>query len=148
MLTHDLTWLVGLLEGEASFLMGPPCKPNRPRILLSMTDIDVVQRAALLLEIGGIVTRRFPSDSHKKPAYVITLYGSRAVKVMRTLLPLMSKRRTEQIEAAIWSYQPKRQAKYDHTSGIEYHSVDSPETPLSRDVYWLAGILEAEGSFL
>jgi hypothetical protein len=145
---HDLTWLAGLLEGEASFLMGPPCKPNRPRILLSMTDIDVVQRAASLLEIGGIVTRRFPSDSHKKPAYVITLYGSRAVRVMRTLLPLMSKSRIGQIGAAIESYRPRHRTKHDHTSGIEFFGTGASDVPLFHDIYWLAGVLEAEGSFL
>jgi hypothetical protein len=148
MQAHDLTWLAGLLEGEASFLSGPPVRPNRSYITLSMVDIDVVQRAALLLDIDGIVTRRFPPDSNKKPTYVITLYGSRAIKVMRTLIPLMSKRRTEQIEAAIKSYQPKRRTKHDHTSGIDYYGTDSPDASPFHDMYWLAGILEAEGSFL
>lgn len=143
---HDLTWLAGLLEGEGSFLKGPPCRPNRPRIWLSMTDFDVVQRAASLLDIEAIHTKRYSSESHNKPAYIITLYGSRAIKMMRTLLPLMSKRRTGQIEAAIKSYHPKRRTKYDHTLDLE--STDSAEAPLCRDIHWLAGILEAEGSFL
>ena len=46
----DLTWLAGLLEGEGSFLKAPPSDPNCPRISLEMTDKDVVERAALLMQ--------------------------------------------------------------------------------------------------
>jgi hypothetical protein len=68
--------------------------------------------------------------------------------MMRTLLPLMSKRRAGQIEAAIKNYHLKRRVKYDHSSGIECYGTDSAEAALCRDIHWLAGILEAEGSFL
>jgi hypothetical protein len=67
---------------------------------------------------------------------------------MRSLLPLMSKRRARQINAAIESYKPKRSTKHDHIKSVDYYSAGSHTAPLERDKYWLAGLLEAEGSFL
>jgi hypothetical protein len=48
----ELYWLAGLLEGEGSFVKGPPSRPNCPIVQLAMTDGDVVERAARLLGRG------------------------------------------------------------------------------------------------
>jgi hypothetical protein len=48
MTDQDFYWLAGLLEGEGSFLPGPPSAPNSLRIALMMTDADVVARVAAL----------------------------------------------------------------------------------------------------
>src|SRR5450759_1986345 len=122
--TNELTWLAGLLEGEGSFLSGPPSKPNRPCISLSMADLDIVQRAAGLVGVRAIQTRRFPAEESREPIYVIYLYGSRAVTLMLTLRPLMSRRRSTQIGAAVASYIPKR-AKNDICTRT-YEKCDDP----------------------
>lgn len=45
-------WLIGLLEGEGSFMKGPPSQPNSARIALAMTDLDVVEKVANIWNMG------------------------------------------------------------------------------------------------
>ena len=40
----ELHWLAGLLEGEGSFMTGPPSSPGLPVIAVNMTDQDVMAR--------------------------------------------------------------------------------------------------------
>ncbi len=94
----DLYWLAGLLEGEGSFMKGPPSKPNAPYISLQMTDEDVVARAANLFQVG------YQRTKNRKPglwkaSYMVQFRGSRAASLMRDLRPLMGVRRKSQIEA-------------------------------------------------
>jgi hypothetical protein len=49
-------WLV--LEGEGSFIAGPPSAPRTPAVVLSMVDRDVVARAADLLDASVHVVPR------------------------------------------------------------------------------------------
>ena len=127
---HDLYWLAGLLEGEGSFRRPPPCEAKYPRITLQMTDLDVVQRVAALFEINYIYTQKYSREDWKT-SYSTLVKGKRAVHIMNQLYPLMGERRKQQIENAI-GYQP--------TS--EYVSTDEDW------FYWLAGLLEGEGSFM
>lgn len=96
----DIFWLAGLLEGEGSFLAGPPSAPHCPAIALSMTDRDVVERAARLLDRAVCVVRPKPGSNHKT-AYVTTVKGAAAVTWMGVLGPLMCTRRSAQMERAI-----------------------------------------------
>jgi len=96
-----LEWLAGILEGEGSFLSGPPSRPRAPAIVVGMSDLDVVQRVAKLLGVNFVnVTERLPH----KTMYKTAVTGSRAVELMRLLHPLMGERRGRQIEKAIASY--------------------------------------------
>jgi LAGLIDADG-like domain len=94
-----LSYLAGLLEGEGSFLKPPPSSPDQSAVALSMTDRDVVQRTALLLEATcwTVANRQKP---HHKIAYTTRVRGRRAVEVMEALYPLMGARRQRQITAA------------------------------------------------
>ena len=38
----EIAWLAGLLEGEGSFMPGPPSNPRMPIICLAMNDADVM----------------------------------------------------------------------------------------------------------
>jgi hypothetical protein len=100
----DLCWLAGLLEGEGSFLAGPPSAPRSPAIQFWMTDRDVVERAAAMMDaaVMPIPARR----DGWKTAYAVRLRGARAVVWMKRLRPLMGMRRSEQIDRAMASYQP------------------------------------------
>lgn len=97
----ELMWLAGLLEGEGSFLKGPPSQPHIPRISLQMTDGDVVSRAADLMQVGHKVKPRRRQNPNWKPVYQAVLTGKRAVALMKALKPHMGARRQTQIAAAI-----------------------------------------------
>jgi len=104
MLLVDLHWLAGLLEGEGSFIVGPPSARNQPRISISMTDEDVILRVAKLFGVAHVHGRRATGKAHWKPAFQVQLRGRRGVELMRELRPLMGERRREQIDRAVASY--------------------------------------------
>ena len=75
-LRDDLLWLAGLLEGEGSFVKGPPSRPNAIGIAVEMIDEDVVERLANLFRVALV---RLPSRNHKwKPTFRVLLRGDRA----------------------------------------------------------------------
>ncbi|WP_144722258.1 hypothetical protein [Cellulosimicrobium sp. TH-20] len=91
----DLLWLAGLCEGEATFDLH---RGKYPRIRLGMTDRDVIGRAATL--IGS----RVRASLHGKPAQATwhtEVSGTRAVEVMRALLPHMGSRRSGKIATVL-----------------------------------------------
>lgn len=104
----DAMWLIGLLEGEGSFVVDKPAANRRarpyPRIALQMTDYDIMQRAAQLLDtpMHGPYIKPAP----RKPAWAIMVGGLKAAEYMRVLLPYFGARRQEQIRAAISGWQP------------------------------------------
>ena len=102
--THDLHWLAGLLEGEGTFIAGPPSAPRSPAVQLSMADRDVVDRAAALLEctVTIVPARR----DGWRTAYCVRVRGARAVAWMQRLRPLLGSRRQEQIDRAIACHGP------------------------------------------
>jgi hypothetical protein len=96
----DLMWLVGLLEGEGSFIFPAPSEPTSPRVTLQMTDEDVVRRAARLMGI------EYVHKSHRhpdiwKPTYQVSLKGKRARALMEQLLPYMGVRRSQRIRGIL-----------------------------------------------
>lgn len=96
----DLHWLAGLLEGEGSFLVGPPSSPRTPRIQLPMTDRDVVERAARLFDRPVWRSDRGLELGYR-PVYLTSIKGAAAVHLMIALKPLMGRRRTAQIDRAL-----------------------------------------------
>lgn len=100
----DLYWLAGLLEGEGSFLKGPPSKPNSPLISVEMKDEDIVAR------VSKLFGRAYHKLSSKKEGwsdtYRVQITGTRAMSLMRLLSPHMGSRRQEQISKALESYNP------------------------------------------
>lgn len=101
----ELAWLAGLLEGEGSFLRGPPSAPNTPVAKVQMTDRDVIARVAALFEVGYVNESQ---HEEYKTAYQTMLRGERAVELMKRLRPFMGARRQGQIDEVLASYSPKR----------------------------------------
>ena len=101
---RDLCWLAGLIEGEGTFLAGPPSAPRTPAIQVSMVDRDVVERAGSLLEGSVQVVRS--RRANWRTAYCVRIRGIRAVLWMRRLRPLMGTRRQKQIDRALAGYGP------------------------------------------
>ncbi len=101
----DLGWLAGILEGEGSFMAGPPASPNRTILSAITTDYDVAERVAAFL--GTHTTSyRTPEQPHYKQAYVVRITGARARAWMDKLRPLMGARRQAAIDRAIQSFVP------------------------------------------
>lgn len=96
--TIELHWLAGLLEGEGSFMQGPPSDPHKPIISIEMTDKDVVARVSSLF--GTKVLTPVKRGQYKQ-TYVCRVRGARAVALMQQLYPLMGIRRQRQIGKAL-----------------------------------------------
>lgn len=101
-----LGWLAGLLEGEGSFISGPPSKPHSPRISIQMTDRDVMENVGALFGRGLFAKQ--PQNPRNKMIYSCYQQGSRAVALMKFLRPLMGTRRQAQIDKALASYKPHK----------------------------------------
>lgn len=98
----DIYWLAGYLEGEGCF---SHLKERRfPRISLATTDYDVIDRVALLLDVGISFQKKRPLQN--KPIYRLQLAGRRAVGWMMTLYPLMGKRRKQKILDLLRDWNP------------------------------------------
>ena len=89
-------WLVGLLEGEGSFI----CSSKSLTIQLRMTkDEDTMTRAAIIL---GAKLRKYSARKLEyNDVYYLALNGTPAKIWMERLLPYMSARRQEQIKISI-----------------------------------------------
>jgi hypothetical protein len=100
----DIAWLTGLLEGEGSFLMSE----RSIAITVSMTDRDVIDRAATLL--GGRVYKRSESRAPRprKPAWRAQVKGPRATGWMMTAYSFLGARRREQVRHAIAAWRAMR----------------------------------------
>lgn len=94
-------WLAGLLEGEGSFLEGPPSDPNRPRVVVGSTDRDVIEPVS---DVFGVDYIAEVQREDYKPFYKVQLRGTKAIDLMEEIRPLMSDRRQRQIDEAIASY--------------------------------------------
>lgn len=103
---YQLHWLAGLLEAEGSFLKGPPSAPHQPRISLSMTDKDIIEKVSLLWGVKYHPSGKARCEEKRwTPAVAVSLKGSRAVALMERLWPLMGKQRQIQMDAALACYQ-------------------------------------------
>src|SRR2546430_6765467 len=112
-----------------------------------MTDVDVVERVAAIFERAVIATRA--RKAHHKRAYVTTIKGAGAARMMIALVPLLSQRRIRQIERALRRHgtQPRRRVRRATrlaTDGtiLMWETAD----PADR-IAWLAGLLEGDGTF-
>ena len=130
---QDCHWLAGLLEGEGSFLTGPPSSPNMIAISIQMCDEDVIQRAAALFGTScfGPKSRAKP---HYKPCFSTRVRGLRAASIMKQLRHLMGERRRAAIDAALLSFDEK-QAKRRGPG----RSVVTPEQARVAKNLWLQG---------
>jgi hypothetical protein len=99
----DAAWLAGLLEGEGYFGLIPNKVKGKTyryaRVGVSMTDADVVERAAGLM--GASVISLRPTGASRLPYFRAHVQGQRAVEIMQLLRPHLGTRRREQIDAVL-----------------------------------------------
>lgn len=94
----DFGWLVGILDGEGTFILTN--KKRYPRISVKMTDVDTIDRFAKLVErehsifIDTKITRMYGW----KKTHRVDITGRKAVEIMKLIYPHMSGRRKERIQ--------------------------------------------------
>ena len=100
---QNFFWLVGLLEGEASFCRPSPSSPRSPIIDIEMCDADTMARIGALFGLA-VRHRTRPKRPEVNDTYIVRLTGRRAVQLMWELRPYLSARRQAQIDRAMESY--------------------------------------------
>jgi hypothetical protein len=110
--TFELGWLVGILEGEGTFLM----HNGSPRVAVEMCDKDTIDRLEIVLAkmLSYPIGRLEVQD--KRPntqlLYRVTVHGDRARMVMREVVKYMSNRRRGRIWQCLNGFKEGR-AKVD-----------------------------------
>lgn len=106
MVSVELAWLAGLLEGEGCFKIFQDTRPKldgtrswRYAVYIKMTDLDVLERARDIGGVGTICTANSPSKpEHYKPSWQWQVQrNTDALWLMRTILPYMGTRRSAKI---------------------------------------------------
>lgn len=95
MLTRDLTWAAGFLEGEGSFRYNVAS----PLIQAAQAQLAPLERLQRLF--GGRIHPGKQYKPHHKPIWLWAIGGTNAAALMMTLFVEMSPRRREQITAAL-----------------------------------------------
>jgi hypothetical protein len=125
--THDLHWLAGLLEGEGSFMAGPPSNPRMPIISITMNDVDVMTRVGRIF--GRKVQAIRPRRVRWQTTYQLRVAGAGAVALMTSLRPLMGTRRQGQIDRALACYAPRPTAVLnDRTAAAALRALAAGDT--------------------
>jgi hypothetical protein len=140
----DPYWLAGILEGEGTFMSGPPSRPHAPIVRISMTDRDVVERsAALLCRAVTPVRARKP---HYRPPFITQLRGVEAVDLRLAVRPVLGPERTAQVDRVLARWKP-RAARTTAVRFAVLDRIDSATSTDARAFSWLTGLLEGEGTF-
>jgi intein/homing endonuclease len=106
----EAAWLAGLLEGEGYFQITKPRHhhPTQVLIRLSMTDKDVVEKAARLL--NNIPINQKARTTERKTIYAISLSKRDEVeKILLQILPYMGSRRSQKINECLEVIKERRQ---------------------------------------
>ena len=111
----ELGWLVGILEGEGCFAWASSKNRNHygwPRVLLTMTDRDVIEHAAQLMCAKSVKMSKKEKPHHKQP-FRCSVQSSLAIDLMRKILPFMGERRAAKIKELLflWDNRPALAAR-------------------------------------
>lgn len=113
---EDLAWLAGILEGEGSF-QWMKRQPGRcaPYIQLRMSDKDVVERAAILMNTLKVRSyqRQQAGKTIYKRMYVAVVTGFKAALLMEILLPQMGVRRAAKIRELLLQWKEYKSGNYE-----------------------------------
>ena len=105
----DFYWLVGILEGEGSFLKATSSM-RTCKIVVAMTDKDVIEKVSKLF--GGTAISEIDRKPGKwKICYRCSICGRKAVDLAKSIFPYMGIRRQDQITKMINSWNPNGLSK-------------------------------------
>lgn len=84
----EIAWVAGIIEGEGSFAQ------SRPRIAVSMTDRDIIERLHRVTGIGHVIYDRPGQMSHHKPHSIWYVQrGEHALHLVSLIRPWLGIRR-------------------------------------------------------
>jgi hypothetical protein len=103
---QDLYWLAGLLEGEGTFgfRTGSGKDQFQPRLRLAMTDKDVIERAARIMNTSHYSYKNSARENEQL-LHCCTLTCSKAANLMKLILPHMGERRSTKIKEILVKYE-------------------------------------------
>lgn len=95
----DIAWLAGIIEGEATFVW----QQGRPRIVVAMTDLDIIEKIESIVESG---TKIYVDEKPNcKPLYKWGVSKrSTLVDLMQKIRPHMGQRRGARIDEFLQWY--------------------------------------------
>lgn len=109
----QLAWLAGILEGEGSFLVHRNVVNGKayryPKIIVGMTDLDIIQRVAAMFQSKVNVLAKTPN---RLQVFRAMTTGNPAAEWMRALHPMMGVRRQGRIQEILeeWDSRESTQA--------------------------------------
>lgn len=104
---EEIIWLAAYLDGEGTFLprriVGARRTCHSPCIQVTSTDKDLSERAAKITG-GRMYLQQLSVKNPKwKDAWQVTISGTKAVELMRLILPYMGIRRSQKIREILSS---------------------------------------------
>jgi hypothetical protein len=112
MTSKDLYYIAGLLEGEGCFGFY-----GCPSIQITMTDLDTVEKARMILDLKRVNKIRMQNKgSNRQDQYALNVSGDVAIQWMMTLYSLMSIRRKAKIREII--------SKWKGMTGLNFQQQD------------------------
>lgn len=124
---QETSWFVGILEGEGSFMYN---LHGGARISISNTDNDIIETCEDFLKRNHVFHKIYNSQRGKrKREYEIRIQGKNDCYHLFKII------------------KNNFECRYSELQQILGSSETTREISLTIDLYWLIGILEAEGSF-
>lgn len=94
----QLYWAAGLIEGEGCFVNDCAKGSNYFRIVVVMTDKDIIDRLKSIFNFGKIREKKKQQEYHKTQFIWEVSKQIEVIGLMMTLLPLMGERRKDKIK--------------------------------------------------
>ena len=94
----DIAWLAGLLEGEGCFTFCGGGAYRAARIILNMSDLDIVERAKRLMGSKDVIYRSMAGRSGKQMYCIEVTQAEKVYEILSFIYPYMGARRKIRIE--------------------------------------------------
>lgn len=102
------------MEGEGSFGFSKNGAGKQGRLIVqvNMTDRDVIERAASIMENAKVYEGR--KRENRKQAFTVAITGYAAERIMKFLRPMLGVRRQAQIDASLekWDRRPVKRREW------------------------------------
>ena len=98
--SNQIAWFAGLFEGEACVATNKG-DDRYWRILISMTDLDVLERAQAVMGAGTIQPLR-KRQPHHKDAWILAIHKrGDVIRVLKAVQPYLGIRRSAKVDQAL-----------------------------------------------
>lgn len=94
----DIAWLAGLLEGEGCFTFCGGSTHRSARIILNMSDLDIVKRAKRLMGSKDVIYRSVVGRPGKQMYCIETTKAEKVYEILSFIYPYMGVRRKARID--------------------------------------------------